>query len=140
MAIDETTLILPEGRYLPAPDDESAPLSVVYREGELIGDKYQLCRLIGEGGMGVVWLAGNLALNADVAIKLLRASQRSATLERRMLKEAQAAARLGHPAILRVFDFGTTRRGDPYMVMEVLDGEDLGQTLERNGRLSPIKA
>jgi len=139
MATDDTTLLLADGRY-PAPEEESAPLSVAYRKGELIGDKYELCGLLGEGGMGVVWLARNRALDSDVAIKLLRAGPRSATLERRMLKEAQAAARLGHPAILRVFDFGTTHRGDPYMVMEVLDGEDLGRTLERNGRLSPIKA
>ena len=120
-------------------DDVVAP-SNAYRAGELISDKYRLLRLLGEGGMGVVWLARNLALDSDVAIKLLRAGERTDKLGRRMLKEAQAVARLGHPAILRVFDFGTTHRGDPYMVMEVLDGEDLAQTLDRNGRLSAIKA
>jgi serine/threonine-protein kinase len=116
------------------------PLSNAYRAGELISDKYRLLRLLGEGGMGVVWLARNLALDSDVAIKLLRAGEKTDNLERRMLKEAQVVARLGHPAILRVFDFGTTHRSDPFMVMEVLDGEDLAQTLDRNGRLSAIKA
>lgn len=120
--------------------DEPVPLSNAYRTGEIVSDKYRLTRLLGEGGMGVVWLARNLALDCDVAIKLLRQGEKTDQLERRMLKEAQAVARLGHPAILRVFDFGTTHRKDPYMVMEVLDGEDLAQTLDRNGRLSPIKA
>jgi serine/threonine-protein kinase len=120
--------------------DNVVPLSHAYRAGELISDKYRLLRLLGEGGMGVVWLARNLALDSDVAIKLLRAGAKTDNLERRMLKEAQAVARLGHPAILRVFDFGTTHRSDPYMVMEVLDGEDLAQILDRNGRLSAIKA
>ncbi|HEU4577664.1 MAG TPA: serine/threonine-protein kinase [Polyangiaceae bacterium] len=119
---------------------DDVPLGNAYRSGELISDKYRLLRLLGEGGMGVVWLARNLALDSDVAIKLLRAGEKTDALERRMLKEAQAVARLGHPAILRVFDFGTTRRNDPYMVMEVLDGEDLAQTLDRNGRLSATKA
>jgi len=120
--------------------DHVVPLSNAYRAGEIISDKYRLARLLGEGGMGVVWLARNLALDSDVAIKLLRAGEKTDNLARRMLREAQAVARLGHPAILRVFDFGTTHRGDPYMVMEVLDGEDLAQTLDRNGRLSAIKA
>ncbi|MEY2936195.1 MAG: hypothetical protein RL033_6944 [Pseudomonadota bacterium] len=134
------TLLLAHESLPDAPLGDDAPLSVAYRKGEVIGDKYELIRLLGEGGMGVVWLARNRALGAEVALKLLRAGQRSPTMARRMLKEAQAVARLGHPAILRVFDFGTSRLGDPYMVMEVLDGEDLGRTLERNGRLSPIKA
>jgi serine/threonine-protein kinase len=120
--------------------NDVVPLGNAYRAGELISDKYRLLRLLGEGGMGVVWLARNLALDSDVAIKLLRAGEKTDALERRMLKEAQAVARLGHPAILRVFDFGTTHRNDPYMVMEVLDGEDLAQTLDRNGRLSAIKS
>lgn len=140
MPPDETLLLAHESLPDARPGNDDAPLSVAYRKGELIGDKYELIRLLGEGGMGVVWLARNRALGAEVALKLLRAGQRSPTMERRMLKEAQAVARLGHPAILRVFDFGTSRLGDPYMVMELLDGEDLGRTLERNGRLSPIKA
>jgi serine/threonine-protein kinase len=141
-------LVLPDERA-PGPQrsqlstlDEAdvVPLSTAYRAGEVISDKYRLVRLLGEGGMGVVWLARNLSLDCDVAIKLLRAGEKTDKLERRMLKEAQAVARLGHPAILRVFDFGTTYRDDPYMVMEVLDGEDLALTLDRNGRLSAIKA
>ena len=121
-------------------DRDVVPLASAYHAGEVIGDKYRLLSLLGEGGMGVVWLARNVALDSDVAIKLLRAGEKSDRLERRMLKEARAVARLGHPAILRVFDFGTTHRRDPYMVMELLDGEDLAKTLERKGRLSAVKA
>jgi serine/threonine-protein kinase len=57
-----------------------------------------------------------------------------------LLREAQAAARLSGPAIVRVFDFGKTQYGDPYIVMELLEGEDLSHALKRRGRLSPIKA
>jgi eukaryotic-like serine/threonine-protein kinase len=132
---------LPETAHIAALDDRDiVPLADAYQAGELIADKYRLLRLLGQGGMGVVWLARNLALDSDVAIKLLRAGEKSERLERRMLKEAQSVARLGHPAILRVFDFGSTRHGDPYMVMELLAGEDLAKTLDRNGRLSATKA
>ena len=121
-------------------DDDLVQLTNEYRAGEVIGDKYRLIKLLGEGGMGAVWLALNVALDSEVAIKLLRAGEKSIHHEQRLLKEARAVARLGHPAIVRVFDFGVTRIGDPYIVMELLDGEDLSQTLAKRGRLTAIKA
>lgn len=121
-------------------DEDVVPLASAYRANETIGDKYRLVRMLGEGGMGAVWLARNVALEADVAIKLLRDGERSQRQEERLLKEARAVARLGHPAIVRVFDFGITHLGDPYIVMELLDGEDLSQALARRGRLNAIKA
>jgi serine/threonine-protein kinase len=57
-----------------------------------------------------------------------------------LLQEARAAARIGHPAIVRISDFGKTPAGDPYLVMELLDGEDLSSALERRGRLNPLNA
>jgi len=121
-------------------DDDLIPLTNAYRAGEVVGDKYRLIKLLGEGGMGAVWLALNVALDSEVAIKLLRAGEKSIHHEQRLLKEARAVARLGHPAIVRVFDFGVTRIGDPYIVMELLDGEDLSQTLAKRGRLTAVKA
>ncbi|HVU00656.1 MAG TPA: serine/threonine-protein kinase [Polyangiaceae bacterium] len=96
--------------------------------------------LLGSGGMGDVWLAHNETLDIEVAIKLVRPRAGDKDAEGRLLAEARAAARLGHPAIVRVFDFGQTENGTPYIVMERLLGEDLATALGRLGRLSPVKA
>lgn len=112
-----------------------------YCEGDVIAEKYQLGRRLGQGGMGEVWLAHNQTLDIDVAVKLIRTQDEvSEEMTDRLLTEARAAARLGHPAIVRVNDFGKTERGDPFIVMERLRGEDLADTLTQVGRLSAIKA
>ena len=112
-----------------------------YVEGDVIASKYRLTSLLGEGGMGSVWLARNLTLHVDVAIKLIRRdiAQRSVVAER-LLREARAAAQLGHPSIVRVHDFGTTERDDPFIVMELLNGESLADVLDRKGFLPPVNA
>lgn len=131
-------------------EPESAPRSLDpqshrnYCTGELIAGKYLLVEKLGEGGMGAVWRAHNNTLDIDVAIKLLRAEELDApdgtVLGDRLQQEARAAASLGHPAIARVFDFGASERGDPYIVMELLKGEDLAGALARRGRISASKA
>ena len=110
-----------------------------YVPGDTISGKYRLQSLLGEGGMGAVWAAHNLALDAAVAIKLIRGETDREALSVRLQQEARAAARLGHPAIVRVFDIGDTDRGDPYIVMELLQGESLGTRLERDERMSGIE-
>lgn len=107
-----------------------------YVPGEIIADKYRLIRVLGEGGMGAVWVAKNLALDVQVALKLIRTDVDTEGADERLLTEARATARLKHPNIVRVFDFGRTRRNDPYIVMELLQGETLGEVLDREGRLS----
>jgi len=111
-----------------------------YLAGEVVGDRYRLVREIGRGGMGVVWVAHSLVLGVDVALKLIRASAASSALSSRMAREAHAAARLGHPALVRVFDFGWTRHGDPYLVMELVLGETLAELVRREARLPAIRA
>ncbi len=111
-----------------------------YLAGEVVGDRYRLVREIGRGGMGVVWVAHSLVLGVDVALKLIRASAASSALSSRMAREAHAAARLGHPALVRVFDFGWTRHGDPYLVMELVLGETLADLLKREARMPAIRA
>ncbi len=116
-----------------------------YHPGERIAGKYSLIEKLGEGGMGAVWRAHNETLDVDVAIKLMRddeieADDALAMLGDRSLQEARAAARLGHPAIARVFDFGITDHDDPFIVMELLKGEDLADTLARRGRIAATKA
>ena len=111
-----------------------------YLAGEVIGDRYRLVRELGSGGMGVVWVAHSLVLGVDVALKLIRASTAGAGLATRMAREAHAAARLGHPALVRVFDFGWTSRGDPFLVMELVQGETVAAVLARESRLPAIRA
>jgi serine/threonine-protein kinase len=117
-----------------------APESSHYLAGEVVGDRYRLVREIGRGGMGVVWVAHSLVLGVDVALKLIRASAASSALSSRMAREAHAAARLGHPALVRVFDFGWTRHGDPYLVMELVQGETLAALIKREARMPAIRA
>lgn len=114
--------------------------TMAYAAGDVIANKYRLTKILGEGGMGAVWLARNLALEIDVAIKLIRHDYANAEGAMRLLQEARAAARIGHPCIVRVFDFGTTERADPFIVMEVLQGESLAEALKRKGKLSAISA
>ncbi|HZJ66052.1 MAG TPA: serine/threonine-protein kinase, partial [Kofleriaceae bacterium] len=91
--------------------------------GMLIG-KYRLDRVLGAGGMGVVWAAFDPDLERPVAIKVLRGINEAATQRTRLLREARAMARLKHPNILTVYEVGTDRNRD-YIAMELIDGADL---------------
>jgi eukaryotic-like serine/threonine-protein kinase len=111
--------------------------------GSVLDGKYRLVRELGEGGMGTVFVAHNEALDVEVAVKVIRAGLAGVEdqdLAARLLQEARAAARLGHPAILRVFDLGMSAQGHPYIVMELLEGEDLGTVIDRRGPLNPVRA
>lgn len=115
----------------------------VHAPGDWIGKKYRLKELRGAGGMGTVWVAHNAVLDIDVALKLMRFEQFRADpkrIFRRLLQEARAAARLEHPAIVRVFDFGLTDAGSPYIVMELLRGESLAELLGREPAMDATKA
>jgi len=110
-----------------------------YAPGDVISRKYRLLQLLGEGGMGSVWVAENLSLNANVALKLIRADVAESSANERFLSEARLAARLQHAAIVRVFDFGKTENDEPFIVMELLEGETLGQRLTRLGSIDPVE-
>jgi serine/threonine-protein kinase len=119
------------------------PAEEVVRPGDVIGGKYRLLYPLTEGGMGALWIAHNTALDIDVAVKVIRTdlvALRSRTAVKRLLQEARAAAKLGHPAIVRITDFGETDAGHPYLVMELLEGENLADSLQRRGRMSAINA
>ena len=111
-----------------------------YLAGDVIADRYRLVKKIGQGGMGVVWVAHSLVLGVDVALKLIRAGTSGPGVASRMAREAHAAARLGHPALVRVFDFGWTTRGDPFLVMELVQGEALSALLRREVRVGAVRA
>jgi serine/threonine-protein kinase len=127
----------------PAPlshiDETDAKRGVArYRAGSVLCGKYRLDALIGEGAMGAVWQATNLLLDAPVAIKLTHAELDGAFRERLQL-EARAAAGLVHPAIVRVFDVAETELGDPFIVMELLQGSTLAQLL-KGARFTAVRA
>jgi serine/threonine protein kinase len=104
--------------------------------GMLVGGKYRVDRLIGRGGMGAVFAATNTAIGKRVALKFLgreAAQDPAATL--RFQREAQAAGGIESEHIVHVFDAGTSPDGLPFLVMELLNGEDLRARLGREGRL-----
>jgi eukaryotic-like serine/threonine-protein kinase len=121
-----------------APDPSSS--SYAYAAGNIIARKYRLTRIIGQGGMGAVWCAHNIPLDIDVAIKLIRRDRTPPEAAGRLLQEARAAARLKHPSIVRIFDFGESELGDPFIAMELLQGEPLSAVLRRKRRLPPTIA
>lgn len=105
--------------------------------GEVIADKYVIESVVGVGGMGVVVAARHLQLGQQVAIKLLRLNElepdRQIEAHARFLREGQAAAALSSDHVVRIHDVGTLDSGEPFMVMELLRGEDLGKLLVRRG-------
>jgi eukaryotic-like serine/threonine-protein kinase len=120
---------------------ELAPVAVSeHRPGDVIAGRYVLTRKLGEGGMGFVWVARSRALDVDVALKMLRPEIAGAEGVERMAREARTAAQLGHPAMVRVLDFGSTERGAPFLAMELLQGEELQTMLLRAGRLPAERA
>lgn len=109
--------------------------------GAVLAGKYRVDSVIGRGGMGLVVKAWHLGLNEDVAIKMLRDDVAIAdeTIGR-FLREAQAAVKLKGEHVTRIIDVGTFGSGRPYMVMEFLEGQDIGQLLAERGRLQPSLA
>jgi len=104
--------------------------------GEIFVDKYRVDRILGHGGMGVVAMCTHLALNEAVAIKMLRKDVLDdADAVERFMREAQAAVKLKSEYVARVIDVGRSSANVPYMVMEYLDGQDLGQLLEERRTL-----
>lgn len=104
---------------------------------QTIADKYRLVRLIGRGGMGSVWEATHVSLGTTFAIKLIESQEDlDEEVQLRFLNEARAAARLQSRHVVRVFDHGVTDSGDPYIAMELLQGEPLSNRLARVRRLS----
>ncbi|HEX6276466.1 MAG TPA: serine/threonine-protein kinase, partial [Polyangiaceae bacterium] len=108
--------------------------------GELIEGKYRITRLIGEGGMGAVYLGENVRISRRVAIKVLHAGLvENKEVTQRFEREAQAAGRIGNDHILEVLDLGTRPNGDHYIVMEFLDGEPLSARIKAQGRIEPFE-
>jgi eukaryotic-like serine/threonine-protein kinase len=109
--------------------------------GTLVGGKYRVDRMIGRGGMGAVFSATNTAIGKRVALKFLgREASRDPAATQRFQREAQAAGVIESEHIVHVFDAGTSPDGLPFLVMELLSGEDLRARLRRDGPLPAADA
>jgi len=122
---------------VPPPSGSAQPPTV----GALLGGKYRVERILGQGGMGVVVEATHVGLMQRVAIKFLRSETKAiAGALDRFVREARAAAGIRSEHVVRVFDTGVFETGEPYIVMELLAGEDLRTMLARRGPLTATQA
>ena len=109
--------------------------------GDVIGGKYKIVRVIGDGGMGTVYEAHHEFLETSVALKFLHAElAKRPGLGSRFLQEARVSARIRSPHVTHVTDVDQTADGSPYLVMELLHGEPLQQAMDRHGKLPPEQA
>ena len=101
------------------------------KPGQIVGG-YELVSLIAQGGMGVIWKARHPSLERWVAIKHIRGEVGGDdSIRRAFVQEVKNLSRLHSPQIVHIVDHGFTELGDPFMVTEFLEGEDLGQRLQR---------
>src|SRR5512133_1013244 len=110
-------------------------------EGCTVAEKYRIERVLGQGGMGTVYCAQHLLLDRAVAIKILRADATENPLaSERLLREGRALAKLRGRHIARVLDIEVEESGSCFLVLEYLEGEDLGSVLAREGPLPVARA
>jgi serine/threonine protein kinase len=103
----------------------------------VIADRFRLNRVIGRGGMGSVWHATHLGLDIPCAVKFIEGNYAlQPEAQTRFEREAKAAAHLRSPHVVQILDHGVWQ-GVPYLAMELLEGEDLGQRLKRIERMHP---
>src|SRR5687767_9275228 len=106
--------------------------------GELVTPSIRLVRLLGQGGMGSVWVAHHERLRTDVVVKFMTAEYaQNAEALARFEREASLAAQAKSPHVVQVFDHGVSLGGLPYIAMELLEGEDLAERLARVGVVEP---
>ena len=108
----------------------SVPVGAPLRQGQVVGGNFEIMQQLARGGMGVVYLARDLELERDVALKVHLAHDHRGGLKR-LQHEAKAMARLAHPNVVTVFDVGELDQQRLYMVMEYVDGETARQWLSR---------
>jgi serine/threonine protein kinase len=117
------------------PDQVVARLQTGMQTPDLSGTRYCALELLGQGGMGTVWLARDSILQRPVALKVLAAENSSADLAARLMQEAVVLARLEHPGIVPVHDAGTLPDGRTFYCMKHVEG----QTLDRYARKLPLR-
>ena len=114
---------------------------LLLRDGDILDAKYRIVRLIGRGGWAAVYEGVNVRIGRRVAIKVLSAdaAEKPGVLDR-FEREAQAATTIDSEHVVHVFDFGILDDGRAYIVMELLDGKNLGQKIAAKGPIAPTRA
>lgn len=108
------------------------------REGDSITPSLRLVRPLGAGGMGRVWIARHSGLHTDVVVKLIAENlAKNPEAIARFSREAAAASQVRSPHVVQIFDHGLTQDGQPYIAMELLEGESLRERLDRERVLPP---
>jgi serine/threonine-protein kinase len=109
--------------------------------GGILDDKYHILEKLGEGGMGAVYLGEHVRMGRKSAIKVLTQSlAQDHEAIARFNREASSAARINHPNVCAIYDFGDTKDGLIYLAMEYIEGESLTDLLKREGPLGPYRA
>ena len=109
--------------------------------GDVIADRYQVLQLLGEGGMGRVYLAEHVRMGRKSAVKVMSPNLAlSAEAISRFNREAANASRINHPHVAQIYDFGETHDGLLYLAMEFVEGETLRSMIEREGALPAMRA
>ena len=120
---------------------DGTPLNPVAGVTRTVDNKYRIEQLLGRGGMGAVYRAWDMRLDRLVALKVVRAELLADPEARlRFRREAQIIARLHHPSIVAIYDYGTFADGGAFIVMELVHGADLRTVLQREGRIEPARA
>ncbi len=137
----ETTVCPDDGAALMADSTTATEMPVDPLAGRVLDDKYRLDERLGEGGMGTVYRATHLLIERPVAVKVLNPKLVTDEAAReRFRREARAAGRLQHSNAVAVTDFGETRDGLVYIVMELLEGYSLRDVIAREAPLDPARA
>src|SRR5690349_1770086 len=131
---------LPGRWFRPVPAMQSQPPGDPL-VGSTVAGRYKIIKLLGEGGMGQVYLAEHSAIEKRIALKVLRAEYaHKGEIVTRFQQEAISASRIKHPNVLDVFDFGQLENGCFYLAMEYLEGNDLADELSRSRVLTAPRA
>jgi serine/threonine protein kinase len=119
---------------------DTTRISQGFLPGQSIGGRYQVISILGKGGMGVVYRVNQIFLNKEFALKTIEKHFMSEIVIRRFQQEARTAFALDHPNIITVNDFGVLDDSTPFLVMELIKGETLGERLKRTGCLTVAEA
>jgi eukaryotic-like serine/threonine-protein kinase len=141
MTLAGSTETTPSSSFTKAPSASAVPSTpVVIEPGSVIGNRFEILQLLGEGGMGAVYKAHDRELERDVALKLIRTElARNPEILQRFKQELILARQVTHRNVIRIFDLGQAD-GHKYITMEYLEGRDLRVILREKGKLPPEEA
>ncbi len=118
-----------------------APRPRTVRPGEIVNGRYRVLRRLARGGMSRVYLAEQINIERQVALKIIRAQYaQDRVIASRLRREARALAAVDHPNIVTVHDLGEAPTGEPYIVMELVEGPSLADIVRQEGRLDAERA